>query len=697
LADIFGRIANLTLTGEGGLHAKAEVLWSPFRMASLNASMTLRNFKLIAGGLKFENAGSPQNREIPWQIDLVGIDNNPWQITCGRLSMTAPVSLVLDRIDAAVKTNAAGFEGTGNYSVVLQPSGQTGRNPSAVKILDPLPMQGRFSAAYHSPGKWQVQVSNENNEESSAKAVRLYVDPYTITLARPELSLSAEAEPQKIEAACLFTAPDVRIGSASGSLYTPRLVFKSAADLAEAGEADARITFELQAPNTGLTSNGVEIKIPQISAAGKLNRDASRHISLSGVLQFTGSGQFSGLNARITGARGKIPFKWPVEGKTEKGSISIGGLILKDMNLGGLTSSLRQTATGFVFEGQHQSSLVPNLKMDFTGESRLFKVASRESNIRVKISRPDDAPEIDLGKLVPDAEGFQIKGKFGLNGDFKLNDRGFGGSLRADFNEGRLRSAKNKLALEGIRISLNLSELPRIRSDPGQRIQFSKFSLGDLTVEKGAIDFQIESARSFLVEKMHFQWCDGQVETQSMRLSPGIEDYRIIFYCDRLNLAKVLQQFGAAAAEGGGTVNGRIPLQYANGKINFDDGFLFSSPGEGGKIRITGSDILTAGIPPDTPQYVQMELASEALKDYDYSWAKLNITSQGDELLLQMQMDGKPARTLPFVYRKDIGGFVKVEADAKGSMFQGIRLDVNFRLPLNKLLQYKNLINMIKK
>lgn len=245
-------------------------------------------------------------------------------------------------------------------------------------------------------------------------------------------------------------------------------------------------------------------------------------------------------------------------------------------------------------------------------------------------------------------------------------------------------------------MSLNFPELSQFRSAPGQQIYFSKFALGDLIAEKGRLDFQVESASSFLIERMRFLWCDGHVETQSMRLSPGVEDYRITFYCDRLNLAKVLEQFGAAAAEGRGTVNGRIPLQYANGKVSFDDGFLFSTPGDGGKIRLTGTDILTAGIPANTPQYVQMELASEALKDYDYSWAKLNITSQGEELLLQMQMDGKPARTLPFVYNKDIGGFMKVEADAKGSKFQGIRLDVNFRLPLNKLLQYKDLINMIK-
>jgi hypothetical protein len=106
--------------------------------------------------------------------------------------------------------------------------------------------------------------------------------------------------------------------------------------------------------------------------------------------------------------------------------------------------------------------------------------------------------------------------------------------------------------------------------------------------------------------------------------------------------------------------------------------------------------MLTAGIPTNTPQYMQMELAREALKDYDYSWAKLNLTTEGEDFLLRLQFDGKPANTLPFVYKKEIGGFVKVEAGGQGSRFQGIRLDVNFRMPLNKLMQYKDIVNMIQ-
>jgi hypothetical protein len=228
-------------------------------------------------------------------------------------------------------------------------------------------------------------------------------------------------------------------------------------------------------------------------------------------------------------------------------------------------------------------------------------------------------------------------------------------------------------------------------------LRCGRASIGGLNIENGEIVFQIESARSLLIEKSRFNWCDGKVDAPAIRLRPGVEDYSLILYCDRLNLAKVLEQFGVASVEANGQLNGKIPLRYKNGQLSFQDGFLFTTPGESGKIRMTDTEILTAGIPPDTPQYVQMELARKALEDYDYSWAKLNLTTEGEDLLLKMQLDGKPGKLLPFVYRKDIGAFAKVEVDAEGSTFQGIRLDVNFRLPLNKIMQYKELIQMIQK
>ncbi len=319
-----------------------------------------------------------------------------------------------------------------------------------------------------------------------------------------------------------------------------------------------------------------------------------------------------------------------------------------------------------------------------------------ETRARFTIAYPPTAPEIDLGKFLPAAQGFTFSGKLREQGNIVIGPNGWQASAESSVHNGILRHRNSKIVVAGIQTELLIQDLANVRSAPGQKLKFSRASLGDMNIDNGEIDFQIESAQSFLIEKSHFIWCDGNVDAPAIRLKTGVDDYQLILYCDRLDLAKVLQQFGAASVEAEGELNGRIPIQITNGQISFKDGFLFTTPGQPGKIRMKDTEILTAGIPPDTPQYVQMELARKALEDYDYTWAKLNLTTEGEDLLLNMQLDGKPAQSLPFVYRKDIGSFAKVEAGVQGSTFQGIRLDVNFRLPLNKLMQYQELIQMIQ-
>jgi len=697
-ADLAGRTSDLMLSGEMTLRGKADVLWKPLRISSLAASLSLQHAKIKLADSMLQNASDADGKPIPFRVKLASDTGRHWRITTGRLALVAPLPLNLAGLDGGIKiTDNGALESSGNFTAELNLSRPDGKKRLPVILQAPLPLRGRFSAIYHQDDKWQCEITNQPPEGPAAGALRLRIKPYIITAAPPEFNFSATAKSAKIEAAYQLTVPKVQVVSESESINIPKLLLKGTAKLERKPREHAGLKFELRAANTAVKLKDGEIKLPDVVISGKLNRDDVRQITVGGVLQFSGAGgRFSRPGARFGGARGKIPFKWPVKGKIARGSIAVADLRFRGLKLGRLDSQVSQTAAGIAFEGRHQNALLPWMKLNFRGETRILTDAPAAASVEFKVLRPAGAPEIDLSRFYSAAQGARIKGKLQLDGNLKLNKQGFGGQIRADFNNGSLMLDEQKLALEGLRLSISMPELPNLRSAPGQQIYFNKISLGDFVARNGRIDFQIESARSVLIEKMHFLWCGGNVESNSIRLSSAANEYHLTFYCDRLNLAQVLEQFGAAAAEGRGSVNGRIPLQYANGKIKFDDGFLFSTPGEGGKIYLTGTEILTAGIPPNTPQYIQMELAREALKDYDYSWAKLNITSEGEELLLKMQMDGKPARNLPFVYKKEIGGFMKVEADAKGSKFQGIRLDVNFRLPLNKLLQYKDLINMIE-
>jgi hypothetical protein len=693
-ADITARTSNLNISGLLEMTAAAKLGINPLQILAVDASVALRQTDIRAPGFHLRSTSSIGAGDVPIRIRLSENQPDVWRITGGSLSMIAPARLHLSQLDGTIRKNKVGLIASVDTRITPGSPLFSGSQPLRLTVQNPVPLGIRISAEYHQTGQWNCNISDIPAKNSNVDTLRFDAAPYSIALAPPAFSLSARSASHQIEADYRLSLPSLKIGAGPESITLPLLKLEGNGRL---DDLALDTQFKLSAAKTGIILKDGKFTLPKITVIGRLNRDADRQIVSDGRLEFSGgSGRLTRQPVQIVGARGNIPLQWPPSDKIAQGTVYVSNIIVGNMKLGSVHSDIRQTIGGFSFKGRHQNALLPRLKSTFSGTSNLFGRGSANATARVEFSRSAAAPEIDLGRFFPGARGIRIKGNFQLAGDLTHGPKGFGGKFRADLNDAKLQWDQSKLSLEGIRVTLRMPELPKLRSAPGLPFYFSQLSLGEFVARDGRIDFQIESDQSLLLEGIRFKWCDGNVETQSMRLSPAADDFSLTFYCDRLNLAKVLEQFGAAAAEGQGTVNGRIPLQYTDGKIRFDDGFLFSTPGEGGKIRLSGTDILTAGIPPDTPQYVQMELAKEALKDYDYSWAKLNLNSQGEELLLQMQMDGKPARRLPFVYRKDIGGFMKVEANAQGSKFQGIRLDVNFRLPLNKLLQYKELLEMIQ-
>ena len=218
---------------------------------------------------------------------------------------------------------------------------------------------------------------------------------------------------------------------------------------------------------------------------------------------------------------------------------------------------------------------------------------------------------------------------------------------------------------------------------------------GPFNFNNGKIRFSLEDGKSINIENLKFNWCNGIVSTEAFRLPSDDNAVHLTLYCDRLEMEDLFHQLGAFDPEGGGTLNGRIPVVIKNTEIGFDNGFLFSTPGEGGRIFIRNLDRMLAGIPKNTPEFSQLDLAGEALKNFEYKWVKLKLNTHGDTLAVNMQLDGKPVSALPFEYNRDLNSFVRVNAQSPGSNFQGIKLDVNFTLPFNQVIHFGNNLNSI--
>jgi hypothetical protein len=177
---------------------------------------------------------------------------------------------------------------------------------------------------------------------------------------------------------------------------------------------------------------------------------------------------------------------------------------------------------------------------------------------------------------------------------------------------------------------------------------------------------------------------------------PDSREYNVTLFCSELKLSEILSQLGLAKARGAAALSGELPVTWKNGKISFNSGFLHSTPGEGGTIQVDAMQDLVDAIPEGTAQRGQLELAREAVRDFEYKWVRIKADTVGDDLLVRLSVDGKPASTLPFVYKREFGGFMRVTGDVKGSNFQGLRLDVNFSVPLDRILLYKDITRMIE-
>lgn len=697
-ADIFNSINGLSSGGFVHLAANAELQLTPFKISSISGRLKSSAIDIRYKNLQFLNRSVSPNYEKPLIIDFKGSDPQNWKLTMSGLRAVAPLTASVADMTAVAQPSETGYQISGNFMLSFDSSSGLGAAPVPLRFTRPFDLPVKFSANYTSGSKWRFDLTNGDQNQTDMIGPAFEFDNTYFTTKFPSVHLSGNGIGGDISTEYHLSIADVHIKSGDVNILCPQFVLKGNTEAIQ-GKPNTLVSMnELDLPGTAIALSSSKIRLKGLKVNGELQRDKNGTQTTTATIHFADTDiEAAGGDLSFKRSHGTIPLTFPAGNSKQKGKVSVSAARYQNLNLGAIQADLKQTTTGFLFNGKLKNPLIPELKAKFSGESNFWGSTEYQTSAQWEVFYPASAPEIDLGKFMPAANGFKFKGKFLEQGNVVAGKRELQATTKSSLSNGKLHHRKNKISVEGIQMSLWITDLVKMQSAPRQKLKFRRASVGEIEIENGEIDFQIESPRSVLVEKSHFNWCDGNVDAPAIRFKSGTQAYNLILYCDRLNLAKVLQQFGAASVKAEGELNGRIPLKYQNGKLSFKDGFLFTTPGESGKIRMTDTEILTAGIPPDTPQYIQMELARKALEDYDYSWAKLNLTSEGEDLLLNMQLDGKPAKSLPFVYRKDMGGFAKVEAGVQGSTFQGIRLDVNFRLPLNKIMQYKELIQMIQK
>ena len=647
LVDLASRPAGLHLSGDLSATSEAHLTLFPVSLQSLSAELTAH---LDAGRMAGVRLRPTDSTSGPVRLRLTGNPDDGLDLMVQSIGLAEPLAAVLDETSVRLRPTPAGdWAADGRVAARLLPADAGDTVP--LSPGSPLPLAVEWSGWREAAGRWAVSLSSVSPPDGPGR-LTFSGNGVRIEAGQPTLRLSGEGEG--------------RVGTFSGSFGLPKIDFRAGA---VTGTAD-RLAVE----------GTVRLRPGPVTAAGTARLDGGKVAA-------------GDLGVSASPVSVMLPLRWPVasEGPTPEGTLSVGAIRWGERSLGGVNGRIHPDPSGLKLSATHRSRLIPGLRLGVETTARFFGEPPAFT-AEVSARRAADAPEIDLEVLgVP---GFRVGGGLSATVDLEMGPAGRRGELSVSMTDGLIRADEGDLAVTGIDLSARMPDLFRGVTAPAQTLAFDRAGVGDLEVTDGRIRYQVEPGGTILVESLTGRWAGGTIGTGAFRISTreAADELGVTIYCDRLNLATVLRQLGVAVADGEGSVNGKVPVRLREGRLIFDDGFLYSTPGKGGTIHVRGAEMITAGGDANT----EVALAAEALKDYEYDWATLRLNTEGDDLLMGLSFNGRPAGPLPFVYDRTVGGFIRVSGEAAGSRFQGIRLDVNFRLPLDRLLRYKDIFSRIQ-
>lgn len=371
----------------------------------------------------------------------------------------------------------------------------------------------------------------------------------------------------------------------------------------------------------------------------------------------------------------------------QNGTLAINAIAIHGKPVASLSTDIRRTGTNYFADGTFKSPAVPDGRLHFTATASALPVSAALSWQLAPVTVSSSALA-RYGNAPPD---LFFEALVAANGEIELSGNRLSGWMTTSIDDGTLQSPDKKVFMEDIDCTIELPELPRLLSSPGQRCTVGSLDISTLHFDDALVIFRLEDPPALFIEKSALSWCDGTLDSGSLRLAMDNPEIDTVFYGSRINLGQLLEQFGFKISEGEGSLNGKLPVRISRETVEFDGGFLFSTPGTGGIVRFTDTDLLRQGIG-GVSEAGSVGYALQALEDFSYNWTKLTFDTINDELLLTLELDGKPRTALPFTLNKN--GMI-VESDKGAGLQYPIRLDVNVRLPLAELFRVGRSFNSI--
>ena len=155
------------------------------------------------------------------------------------------------------------------------------------------------------------------------------------------------------------------------------------------------------------------------------------------------------------------------------------------------------------------------------------------------------------------------------------------------------------------------------------------------------------SEKSVLVTEASAGFCGGQVNLYSLFLDPQNLNTGFTLFLDDVNAGEALTHINGFTGEASGRLHGKVKLFLREGgkSVRLNDAFLYSTPGETGKLKLANPEPITDNLALAGFDDAARANVANALTDLDYSVLRLNLKrGEGKSATLSTTVRGSATR-----------------------------------------------------
>jgi Dicarboxylate transport len=219
-----------------------------------------------------------------------------------------------------------------------------------------------------------------------------------------------------------------------------------------------------------------------------------------------------------------------------------------------------------------------------------------------------------LPEFLPNDMAWTCGGTASLEGALTWTQGGLDGTMALTLRDGRAGSVDGGISVEGIEGGIQLMSLTKLASAPGQRFTVRAVIAGQLRLTNLAAELTI-FAPDRVAARMDAQGFGGRLAVEPFEFNPVAPKLAISVRADEIEAQPVLALF-PDAPQGKGTLVGRLPLNFAGGRLGFGEGRLALKPGTTGRVRFHHPGLFTQAWSawlPGRAQLGQLEAGHEEL------------------------------------------------------------------------------------